>query len=317
MATGEATTGAGSVWGPTTGRLWQEVADGAVQAKGRAQEKSLIACGRCGERFEAAKKKRYCSARCAGLHTWEGIACERPPKPCGVCGALLPVLRAASLKYCSSACSEAANDRLRREAFRARGFAVDCERCAKPIEVTRLKRQGGRTKFCAACGPIAQRERVVRNRKELRQVPQPCRQCARAVPESRLAWNGNGELMASARFCSPACERTFRLALNGEGLNIASGKIGAVHELWVSADLLARGYEVFRSVSQCASCDLVALRDGQAIRVEVRSAKRSLATGKLDKPITAKDRGRYDVAAFVERNGRITYSGLPDGERAQ
>ena len=45
---------------------------------------------------------------------------------------------------------------------------------------------------------------------------------------------------------------------------ITCATIGAISELMVSADLLKKGYEVFRAVSPSCSCDLAILRDTKA-----------------------------------------------------
>ncbi len=44
---------------------------------------------------------------------------------------------------------------------------------------------------------------------------------------------------------------------------------GAYHELKVSLDLISKGYEVFRALSPSCSCDLIALKNGKSLRVEV------------------------------------------------
>ena len=80
---------------------------------------------------------------------------------------------------------------------------------------------------------------------------------------------------------------------------------GAIQELRVAADLLRRGYHVFRSVSPSAHCDLVILgKDKTLKRVEVRSAVKNLA-GKF----FFSKRGNYDVIAGVFKN-KIYYEGL-------
>jgi len=67
-------------------------------------------------------------------------------------------------------------------------------------------------------------------------------------------------------------------------------------ELLACADLIRKGYEVFRSVSQAATCDILALKDGKTYRVEVKTAYR-LKNGKIAhcRPIL----GRFDVLALV------------------
>ena len=47
--------------------------------------------------------------------------------------------------------------------------------------------------------------------------------------------------------------------------------VGAIGELRVCADLLAKGDKVFRSVSASCSCDLVIIRNGILLRVEVKT----------------------------------------------
>jgi hypothetical protein len=90
-------------------------------------------------------------------------------------------------------------------------------------------------------------------------------------------------------------------------LAISASSIGAVAELVVAADLLRRGYEVYRAVSPAASCDLVILREGRAIRVEVKSARRG-NDGSLeyDRPKA----GLYDVLALARPSGEVLYRGM-------
>jgi Holliday junction resolvase-like predicted endonuclease len=88
---------------------------------------------------------------------------------------------------------------------------------------------------------------------------------------------------------------------------VAAQSRGAVSELLVSADLMARGFEVFRAVSHAASCDLIAMRDGETIRVEVKSADQT-ETGRYSRNLKLR-RGAYDVLAVVSSHGRITYGG--------
>ena len=56
---------------------------------------------------------------------------------------------------------------------------------------------------------------------------------------------------------------------------IAPATTGAIGELRVCADLMERGYEVFRALSQSRhSCDLVAMRGAFMLRIEVRTGTR-------------------------------------------
>ncbi len=49
---------------------------------------------------------------------------------------------------------------------------------------------------------------------------------------------------------------------------------GTISELRVETDLLERGYHVFRSESSGCPCDIVAIKDGKCIKIEVRTLQR-------------------------------------------
>jgi len=83
---------------------------------------------------------------------------------------------------------------------------------------------------------------------------------------------------------------------------------GAANELRVAADLMMRGYTVFRALDGRASCDLIALEDNPAkfpIRVQVR-------TGQVSKSgrVTVGRHGTHDLLAIVA-GGAILYEGYP------
>jgi PD-(D/E)XK endonuclease len=80
------------------------------------------------------------------------------------------------------------------------------------------------------------------------------------------------------RFCSMKCSRRSYYKKNYTaspypGLN--TGAIGAASECKVIADLILKGYEVFRAISSMSSCDLAILRNGKLLRVEVRTGRPS------------------------------------------
>ncbi len=84
------------------------------------------------------------------------------------------------------------------------------------------------------------------------------------------------------KYCSRKCVLGAQRAGVGEKHypGLPTGSIGSIGELLVAADLLKRGYEVFRSVSPSTSCDLAILKSGKLIRVEVRTGYR-LKNGKI------------------------------------
>lgn len=122
----------------------------------------------------------------------------------------------------------------------------------------------------------------------------PCQNCGQIM----RTW------LKDQKYCSPRCRKDVAVKPGQFSTLMSTGMRGAVGELTVSADLINKGYEVFRSVSQCASCDLIALRDGVAVRVEVRTAAIYKPTGKLCYSIINPDKA--DVGALVTING-ITY----------
>jgi Holliday junction resolvase-like predicted endonuclease len=80
-------------------------------------------------------------------------------------------------------------------------------------------------------------------------------------------------------FCSKQCrlrrDKQAHHELNPYVKLCSTGKIGAMSEMLVCVDLMKRGFEIFRAVSQCCSCDLIALRGGKALRVEVKTGYRT------------------------------------------
>ena len=90
-------------------------------------------------------------------------------------------------------------------------------------------------------------------------------------------------------------------------MQLQSSTIGARHELLVCADLMHRGFAVFRGVSPDCPCDLVVLQNGRVRRVEVTTGSR-LATGEIHHPKRAA--GRWDVLAVVV-SGESTVTYMP------
>jgi hypothetical protein len=80
--------------------------------------------------------------------------------------------------------------------------------------------------------------------------------------------------------------------------------VGAISELLVCADLLKKGYEVFRAVSQHCSCDLAILKDKALVRVEVRTA---FMNGKGELNYAKPKPEKSDVLALVLKDGNIFY----------
>lgn len=81
-------------------------------------------------------------------------------------------------------------------------------------------------------------------------------------------------------------------------------RTGALRELIVAADLMARGYDVFRNLAP-NGVDLVADIRGSLVRVEVKSG-----TAKEDGSVSRiNTSGPHDMLAVVLRDGSIAYFG--------
>ncbi len=112
------------------------------------------------------------------------------------------------------------------------------------------------------------------------------------------------------RYCSESCQHSVYKARNESGHETLLGKsdVGTLSELIAAADLMERGYFVFRALSSAAPFDLLAVKEGRSVRVEVRTASKQ--NGKFYCPKYARDVGRSDVYAAVFR-GQVQY--VPDG----
>jgi hypothetical protein len=63
---------------------------------------------------------------------------------------------------------------------------------------------------------------------------------------------------------------------------------------------------VFRAESPDSSCDLIALKNGKCVRVEVKHGRR-LASGRLSYSTSRLDESRYDVLAIMVMHHGIVY----------
>lgn len=128
-----------------------------------------------------------------------------------------------------------------------------------------------------------------------------CKGCNLEIPINRQRRH--------AIFCSKKCSRDFDRRLWKENnpnrcMPGRTSNTGAAHELLVSADLMLKGYEVFRALSPDCPCDLAILKEGRLLRVQVTTGYRNLK-GKVTWP--PKDPSKHDLLAVVI-SGDITYS---------
>lgn len=126
-----------------------------------------------------------------------------------------------------------------------------------------------------------------------------CSHCQQEIPK---------KLKRNAIYCSQRCVRlAYKKKYGTQALGLSCNTMGALSELRVAADLLAKGYDVFRALSPSASCDLAILKNGKPVRVEVKTTYRSVA-GEIKTPDLPHDKlKRFDLLALAHPDGTIYY----------
>jgi Holliday junction resolvase-like predicted endonuclease len=110
----------------------------------------------------------------------------------------------------------------------------------------------------------------------------------------------NKEFLSTRKaiFCSQFCSYRYNHKPYKNGY-INPPNQGAISELIVCADLIKKGYEVFRSVSPSAKVDLLIKKAHRLYSVEVKTIRVSEGTGRVDKRQIKAD---YLVTYFPEKN---------------
>lgn len=112
-----------------------------------------------------------------------------------------------------------------------------------------------------------------------------------------------------AMFCQAECSREharrqFQILNPSTSVKLSTVTTGAAHELFVAADLMFRGYAVFRALSGSCECDLAILTsDRRLLRVEVTTGYYT-QTGKIVSPKNEQDGLKFDVLAIVVKTDR-------------
>lgn len=136
------------------------------------------------------------------------------------------------------------------------------------------------------------------------------------LPRRKIVCGFCGDVFEAAhslrRYCRRECQLQASKCRNGAAtpmLNIqASGTtVGAIAELKVVVELLAAGYDVYRASSPACPCDLVVIKQGCVLRIEVTSV-----VGNLYKEPTMPARknsySHWDiVAVYVRSTDEILY----------
>ena len=114
------------------------------------------------------------------------------------------------------------------------------------------------------------------------------------------------------KFCSKSCQQKYARSVNyGECPKfLQSGSMGALAEILVSADLMRRGYQVFRALSPNAPCDLIVLNNGFPLLVEVRTGLRNITRNTITFP---RGHGGADLYSSYTRNTKeVVYIGISE-----
>jgi len=204
--------------------------------------------------------------------------------------------------YCTKACRIAE----RYERKRGKTLALSKRKLAE-AHVLRVETALKEGKSCKGCGKAFSREKLMGTRQTVIYCSRACSEKARAAA-TRRGQNKLNRKKSRARYeeliknpppcascgepidvrpfagrrpiyCSPECRPSHKPPSRRTELSprngLSPGTSGAASELRVAFDLLERGYAVFRSVSPNAPFDLVAVRDEELLRIEVRSGTRN------------------------------------------
>lgn len=118
-------------------------------------------------------------------------------------------------------------------------------------------------------------------------------------------------LRRNAKYCSTKCRyeaarRTYTITPLSKQHNISTTTLGAVNELRVSTDLMLKGYHIFRALSPACPCDIIAMKDGICLMVEVKTGFNNGRNGKnYMSPLH--DGNIFDVLAVIFTDGTIIY----------
>jgi len=80
---------------------------------------------------------------------------------------------------------------------------------------------------------------------------------------------------------------------------VKGGTIGAASELLAAADLMMKGWEVFRALSPNSHCDLLAEKDGTTMRLEVRTGRYILGSDLRLSYSTRNSDGKFMIVVTV------------------
>lgn len=173
-----------------------------------------------------------------------------------------------------------------------------CNNCGGAISEERAKRGAV---YCSDLCNREFREKLRQKKVSPLDITRNCKLCGKEIPKRRARHR--------ALYCSDACRQEELRELyrinNPRAINTSPATKGAISELRVAADLLYKGYGVFRALSPSCPCDLAILEGDKLIRVEVKTAYYTSSNNSIQHSASIKN-GDYDILALVLHD-RIIY----------
>lgn len=128
----------------------------------------------------------------------------------------------------------------------------------------------------------------------------PIQPIAKSCPGCQVEFIPTGKNAARQKYCTVDCQSIHYRKRNGlmgaYPKSIATGTVGAISELRVCVDLMAKGLELFRCMSPHSTADLIVVVGRLCYRIAVKTAYESQASGKISH---AQERHDYDILAAV------------------
>jgi hypothetical protein len=116
------------------------------------------------------------------------------------------------------------------------------------------------------------------------------------------------------KYCSKECSNENQRKVSGryvETVGVPTGTVGAISEMVVAADLMLRGYSVFRALSPSCYCDLIASNEsGEVFHVEVRTGYFNQVNKKMTYPKNKKERPISFYGIYERNSGGVHYFGV-------
>lgn len=117
----------------------------------------------------------------------------------------------------------------------------------------------------------------------------------------------NVTYIKNKRICSNECRKK-RYGRYNKEYNISSNTVGAISELMISVDLMKKGYSVFRSLSPNCFCDILAIKNDEVRKIEIRTGYLNL-NGKVTYPMkTSTNNGKpTEYGVYIRGNNTVHY----------